>query len=79
LGGAPRIAARRLLDGRLAHLVASDAHAPDVRSAGLSGAAAAAGDASLARWLTRDVPEALLAGAPLPERPESPRRRLLRR
>jgi protein-tyrosine phosphatase len=79
LGGAPRSAARRLLDGRLAHLVASDAHAPDVRSVGLSGAAAAAGDASLARWLTRDVPEALLAGAPLPGRPESPRRRLLRR
>jgi protein-tyrosine phosphatase len=79
LGGSPRSAARRLLDGRLAHLVASDAHAPDVRSVGLSGAAAAAGDASLARWLTRDVPEALLAGAPLPGRPESPRRRLLRR
>jgi protein-tyrosine phosphatase len=79
LGGAPKTAARRLLDARLAHLVASDAHAPDVRSVGLSGAAAAAGDASLARWLTREVPEALLAGRPLPDRPESPRRRLLRR
>lgn len=71
LGGAPRNAARRLLDARLAHLVASDAHAPDVRSVGLRGAAAAAGDDALARWLTEDVPEALLAGLPLPARPES--------
>jgi protein-tyrosine phosphatase len=79
LGGGPRTAAKRLLDARLAHLLASDAHAPDVRSVGLSGAAAAAGDGALARWLTEDVPSALLAGDPLPERPESPRRRLLRR
>jgi protein-tyrosine phosphatase len=78
LGGAPRNAARRLLDARLAHLLASDAHAPDVRSVGLSGAARAAGDAVLARWLTEDVPEALLAGGLLPERPETPRRRFLR-
>jgi protein-tyrosine phosphatase len=79
LGGAPRAAARRLLDARLAHLVASDAHAPDVRSVGLSAAAQAVGDDRLACWLTDDVPAALLAGRPLPERPESPRRRLLRR
>jgi protein-tyrosine phosphatase len=79
LGGAPRAAARRLIDGRLAHLLASDAHAPDVRSVGLAGAARAVGDAALARWLTYDVPAALLAGRDLPERPESPRRRLLRR
>jgi protein-tyrosine phosphatase len=79
LGGAPRNAARRLLDARLAHLVASDAHAPDVRSSGLSAAARAAGDEALARWLTEDVPEALLAGASLPARPDAPRRRLLRR
>lgn len=79
LGGAPCAAANRLLDARLAHLVASDAHAPDVRSVGLSGAATAAGDQALARWLTEDVPAALLAGRQLPERPESPRRRLLGR
>ena len=78
LGGAPRTAARRLLDARLAHLVASDAHAPDVRSVGLSRATEAAGDEALARWLTEEVPEALLAGAPLPERPEPQRRRFLR-
>ncbi|MDE3025492.1 MAG: protein-tyrosine-phosphatase [Acidobacteriota bacterium] len=79
LGGAPRAAARRLLDARLAHLVASDAHAPDVRSVGLSGAARASGDEALAQWLTEQVPDALLAGRPLPERPESPKRRFLRR
>ena len=79
LGGAPRAAAKRLLDARLAHLVASDAHAPDVRSVGLSGAAAAAGDESLAHWLTEDVPDALLAGSALPQRPEQQRRRFLRR
>ena len=78
LGGAPRAAAKRLLDARLAHLVASDAHAPDVRSVGLSRATQAAGDDALARWLTEEVPEALLAGVPLPERPEQQRRRFLR-
>jgi protein-tyrosine phosphatase len=79
LGGAPRAAARRLLDGRLAHLLASDAHAPDVRAVGLSGAADAAGEEALGRWLTEEVPAALLAGRPLPERPDPPRRRFLRR
>jgi len=79
LGGAPRTAAKRLLDSRLAHLLASDAHAPDVRSVGLSRAREAAGDDAVARWLTEDVPAALLAGDALPERPESPRRGLLRR
>ena len=79
LGGAPRTAAKRLIDSRLAHLLASDAHAPDVRSVGLSRAREAAGDDAVARWLTEDVPAALLAGDALPERPESPRRRLLRR
>ena len=79
LGGAPRTAAKRLIDSRLAHLLASDAHAPDVRSVGLSRAREAAGDDAVARWLTEDVPAALLAGDALPARPESPRRGLLRR
>lgn len=79
LGGAPKAAAKRLLDARLAHLVASDAHAPDVRSVGLSGAGGAAGDEPLARWLTEEVPAALLDGRALPERPETQRRRFLRR
>src|ERR1700751_1113236 len=49
LGGGPRSTARRLLDARLAHLVASDAHSPDVRSAGLSEASPAGGGPPLSR------------------------------
>ncbi len=60
--------ARLLLDRGLAHLLASDAHGPRVREAGLSAARRAVGE-PLGGWLTEDVPEALLAGAPLPPRP----------
>ncbi|HXY17088.1 MAG TPA: CpsB/CapC family capsule biosynthesis tyrosine phosphatase [Gaiellaceae bacterium] len=75
LGRAPAACARRLLELELAHLVASDAHSPGIRSAGLSAAAAAIGGRVLARWLTLDVPEAILAGDDLPPRPMGPRRR----
>jgi hypothetical protein len=66
--------ARRLLELELAHLIATDAHAPEVRQAGLS-AARAALDPELGNWLTSLVPEALLAGDELPPRPSAPRRR----
>jgi len=66
-----------LLELGLAFLVASDAHAPGVREAGLSAARRAVGDEALGRWLTEEVPAALLAGAELPERPAMPRRRRL--
>ena len=79
LGGRTRATAMRLVEAGLAHVVASDAHAPDVRSIGMSAAAAAVGDEPLARWLTTDVPAALLDGRPLPARPETRRRGLLRR
>ncbi len=69
LGRRPQACARALLDARLAHLLASDAHAPSVRQVGLRAAREAVGDEALADWLTRDVPAALLAGAPLPPRP----------
>lgn len=68
--------AHELLRLGLAHLVASDAHAPSVRAIGMRDAAAAVGDETLARWLTHDVPAALLASAPLPPRPQ--RRRTMR-
>lgn len=58
----------------LAHVVASDAHAADVRAYGLRRGLDALEDAALARWLVTDVPAAVLAGAELPERPR--RRRL---
>lgn len=81
LGRRVSACARALLDRELAHLVASDAHSPGVREAGLSAAAAAVGGGALADWLTQQVPEALLAGEALPARPpgKRPRSRLLRR
>ena len=69
LGRAPAVCARRLLELGLAHLIASDAHAPSVREAGMSAARSAVGDELLGRWLTEDVPAALLAGEALPVRP----------
>lgn len=61
--------ALRLVELGLAHLIASDAHGPDVRAVGLSAAAEAVGDPALARWLTEDLPGAIVAGKPLPSRP----------
>lgn len=78
----PRASAcgRALLDLGLAHLVASDAHAPTVRAAGMSHAARSLDDAELARWLTEDLPRAIVDDTPLPPRPTRPtRRRWLRR
>lgn len=76
LGRRAAAAARTLLDTGLAHLLASDAHAPSVRAIGMRDAAEAVGDAALARWLTEDVPRALLDAQPLPPRPQ--RRRTMR-
>lgn len=76
LGKAPGRCARTLVDEHLAHIVASDAHTPDVRAVGLSAAVAELGDPALARWLTEEVPRAVLADAETPTRPGSrPRRR----
>jgi protein-tyrosine phosphatase len=78
LGRSSKTAAERLLELRLAHLLASDAHTPDIREGGLAAAAAAVGDDGLARYLTEDAPAAVVAGEPLPERPSTrTRRRLL--
>lgn len=70
LGKRHAAAAKALLEAELAHLIASDAHAPAIRAIGMRDAAAAVGDEALGRWLTHDVPAALLAGADLPPRPE---------
>ncbi len=59
-----------LLKRELVHLIASDAHAPTVRAIGMSAAARAVGDPHLARWLTHDVPRAILDDTPVPDRPE---------
>jgi protein-tyrosine phosphatase len=69
LGRSSRDTARRLLEAGLAHLVASDAHTPDVRAAGMLSAVDAIGNEPLARWLVTDVPCALVEGRDPPPRP----------
>lgn len=80
LGPGSRRCARTLLDRGLAHLVASDAHAPSVRAVGLSGAVREVGE-ELGLWLTVDVPRAVLEGREPPPRPvvRARRRSFLRR
>jgi protein-tyrosine phosphatase len=68
-GRRARAAAFELLDMKLAHLVASDAHTPQVRATGFSAASRALKNDALARWLMNDVPTAIVARAPLPPRP----------
>ncbi len=79
LGRRSRDSAFTLLERGLAHLIASDGHAPSIRRIGMSGAAAALGNESLARWLTVDVPGAIVAGETTPPRPGQarPRRKRL--
>ena len=79
IGRSSRAAAVELLDRGLAHVLASDAHTPDVREGGLAGAVKAVGDPELARWLTLEVPMAILTDAPVPRRPEAKKRRFRRR
>jgi protein-tyrosine phosphatase len=77
LGRNAKNCAGTLVERELAHLIASDAHAPGVRAIGMSSAAEAVGDESLARWLTYDVPRAIVEDEQLPPRPRTgrPRRR----
>jgi protein-tyrosine phosphatase len=75
LGRRSAATSRDLLDRSLAHLVASDAHAPHIRAVGMRAAAASLEDDALGRWLTVGVPGAIVAGGPIPERPEPARKR----
>ena len=77
-GLAPKQSAFRLLELGIAHLIASDAHSPGLRAVGMSGAASAVGDVGLARWLTEDMPAAIVAGEAAPARPPTRGRRLRR-
>jgi protein-tyrosine phosphatase len=78
LGRGSRDTAFRLLELRLAHVIASDAHAPSIRQIGMTAASEAVGDRALARWLTQEIPAALVAGEALPERPRRAQRPRLR-
>lgn len=76
IGRSSQRAAERLLDAGLAHVLASDAHTPEIREAGLAAAAEAVGDERLAAYLTVEVPGAIVAGEALPgPPPPRPRRR----
>ncbi len=69
LGRLCRQTASHLVATGLAHLVASDAHTPDVRAAGMQSAADALEDPALAEWLVSDVPRALVERRNVPVRP----------
>jgi protein-tyrosine phosphatase len=69
LGKTFRDSALTLVERGLAHMLASDAHTAAIRAYGLRAGADALDDPPLARWLTRDVPAALLADEEVPERP----------
>ena len=73
-GRTARSTAEALLALEYAHLVGTDAHGPGIRRAGMSDAARALDDDRLARWLTNDVPEAIVTGGDVPPRPRAARR-----
>jgi protein-tyrosine phosphatase len=79
LGPRSQKAAQRLLELGLAHVLASDAHTPEVRQAGLASAVAAVEDERLARYLTEEAPAAIVAGEPVPDPPAWKRRGRRRR
>lgn len=83
-GGTVQRTALNLLSAGLAHDVASDAHDPVRRAPGLlhglPGASTGAGALPPhVRWLTIDVPAAVLAGDALPDPPPPLRRRVAER
>ena len=67
---AAQAAALRLLDLGLVHVLASDSHGPHITREGMAGAAAMLDEPELARYLTVDAPGAIVAGEPVPERPQ---------
>jgi protein-tyrosine phosphatase len=74
-GARAQATGRRLIERGLAHLVATDTHGSGVPRAGLEAVADAIADRMLARWLTDDVPSAIVEGLPRPDRPVAQRRR----
>jgi protein-tyrosine phosphatase len=68
LGRRVKQACERLLELELVHVLATDAHAPTIRTAGLASAVDALRDDGLARYLTDEVPAAIVAGESLPQR-----------
>ncbi|HEV2713580.1 MAG TPA: CpsB/CapC family capsule biosynthesis tyrosine phosphatase [Gaiellaceae bacterium] len=77
LGRSSRTAAFKLVRRGLAHVVASDAHAPEIREGGLAAAVEAFGDEALARYLVTETPQAIVAGEAVHPPPRLRRRRFL--
>jgi protein-tyrosine phosphatase len=75
IGRSSRDAAQRLLELGLVHVLASDAHTPEIREAGLAAAVETLGDEHLARYLTEEAPAAIVAGEQVPDPPRVARRR----
>ncbi|MGH3032014.1 MAG: tyrosine-protein phosphatase [Gaiellaceae bacterium] len=75
LGRSSREAALHLLELRLAHVLASDAHTPAIREAGLAAAVDAIRDWPLGRYLTEVAPAAIVAGETVPDPPRKAHRR----
>ena len=69
LGSRTRACARKLVEAGLVHMIGSDAHTAGVREIGLSAARDTVRDRQLARWLTEEVPGAIVRGEELPHRP----------
>lgn len=78
-GNTARRYARWMLEERLAHVVASDAHDTRARPPGLRRSLAAAGAEHLGPWLADEGPAAIVASAERVERPPALSRRGLRR
>jgi protein-tyrosine phosphatase len=75
IGRSSQKAADWLLQRGLVHVLASDAHTPDIRAAGLAAAAEAVGDDRLAAYLTVEAPTAIVASEPVPPPPTKASRR----
>jgi protein-tyrosine phosphatase len=76
-GDIPRRSALAMIEQGLAHVLSSDAHDPIRRSPDLRTAGDML-DATQHEWMTATAPAAIVAGRPLPPRPELPRRRGMR-
>lgn len=68
-GAAAERSSRTLLSAGLAHLVATDTHRARGRGTALVPALESLRDPALARWLTEDVPAAIVEGSRCPTRP----------
>jgi protein-tyrosine phosphatase len=75
IGRSSQKAADQLLELGLAHVLASDAHTPEIREAGLAAGAEAIGDDGLAAFLTTEAPAAIVAGEAVSGPPRKARRR----